>query len=153
MCKELEDIGLPDPVFNNSTFILKTTVMSATYQKLPFEKEKVSDSDIITKAREKYRPIKLSLEAYTQAYTEKSYNTSTILNLQAIYDQIEVNRVFNSTYLMKILNCSDRGARLREQLMGNNHLLELLSLDRRTLAKPPDWNSPRQLELFGEFST
>ena len=111
MCKELEDIGLPDPVFNNSTFILKTTVMSATYQKLPFEKEKVSDSDIITKAREKYRPIKLSLEAYTQAYTEKSYNTSTILNLQAIYDQIEVNRVFNSTYLMKILNCPDRGAR------------------------------------------
>ncbi len=111
MCKELEDIGLPGPVFNNSTFILKTTVMSATYQKLPFEKEKVSDSDIITKAREKYRPIKLSLEAYTQAYTEKSYNTSTILNLQAIYDQIEVNRVFNSTYLMKILNCSDRGAR------------------------------------------
>ncbi len=72
MCKELEDIGLPDPVFNNSTFILKTTVMSATYQKLPFEKEKVSDSDIITKAREKYRPIKLSLEAYTQAYTEKA---------------------------------------------------------------------------------
>ena len=108
MCKELKAIGLPDPVFNNSTFILKTTVMSATYQKLPFEKgkvsdsdekcpfekEKVSDSDIITKAREKYRPIKLSLEAYTQAYTEKSYNTSTILNLQAIYDQIEVNRVF-----------------------------------------------------------
>ena len=44
-------------------------------------------------------------------------------------------------------------ARLREQLMGNSHLLELLSLDRKTLAKPPDWNSPRQLELFGEFST
>ena len=43
-------------------------------------------------------------------------------------------------------------ARIREQLMGDSHLLELLSLDRRTLAKPPDWNAPRQLELFGEFS-
>ncbi|MDO4339808.1 MAG: ATP-binding protein [Eubacteriales bacterium] len=29
MCKELEAVGLPDPAFNNSTFILKTTVMSA----------------------------------------------------------------------------------------------------------------------------
>lgn len=29
MCRELEAIGLPDPVFNNSTFILKTTVMSS----------------------------------------------------------------------------------------------------------------------------
>ena len=32
MCKELEAIGLPDPVFNNSTFILKTTVMSASFE-------------------------------------------------------------------------------------------------------------------------
>ena len=29
ICKELEAIGLPDPVFNNNTFILKTMVMSA----------------------------------------------------------------------------------------------------------------------------
>ncbi len=41
----------------------------------------------------------------------------------------------------------------REQLMSNSHLLELLSLDRKTLAKPPDWNAPRQLELFGELLT
>ena len=32
MCKELESIGLPAPVFNNSTFILKTMVRSATYK-------------------------------------------------------------------------------------------------------------------------
>ena len=44
-------------------------------------------------------------------------------------------------------------ARLREHLMGKSNLLELLSLDRKTLAKPPDWNEPRQLELFGEFFT
>lgn len=29
MCRELEAIGLLNPVFNNSTFILKTAVMSA----------------------------------------------------------------------------------------------------------------------------
>ena len=32
MCKELESIGLPAPVFNNSTFILKTMVRSAIYR-------------------------------------------------------------------------------------------------------------------------
>ncbi len=35
-------------------------------------------------------------------------------------------------------------ARIRKQLMGDSHLLKLLS----TLAEPPDWNAPRQLELF-----
>ena len=32
MCKELESIGLPAPVFNNSTFILKTMVRSVIYK-------------------------------------------------------------------------------------------------------------------------
>ena len=32
MCKELESIGLPAPVFNNSTFILKTMVRRAIYK-------------------------------------------------------------------------------------------------------------------------
>ena len=32
MCRELEAIGLPDPVFNNNTFILKTTIMSASFK-------------------------------------------------------------------------------------------------------------------------
>ena len=32
MCKELEAIGLPDPVYNNNTFILKTTVLSASFE-------------------------------------------------------------------------------------------------------------------------
>lgn len=32
MCKELEAIGLQDPVYNNNTFILKTTVLSASFE-------------------------------------------------------------------------------------------------------------------------
>ena len=57
-------------------------------------------------------------------------------------------------FLTKVeISLTEITARIREHLMGNSHLLELLSLDRKTLAKPPDWNAPRQLELFGEFST
>ena len=57
-------------------------------------------------------------------------------------------------FLTKVeISLTEITARLREHLMGNSHLLELLSLDRKTLAKPPDWNAPHQLELFGEFVT
>ena len=41
--------------------------------------------------------------------------------------------------------------RIRETLMQNLSLLEILALDRKTITKPPDWNSPEQLELFNEF--
>lgn len=37
-----EAIGLPNPVFDNGTFILKTTVRSAEFQKLPFDKAEVA---------------------------------------------------------------------------------------------------------------
>ena len=41
--------------------------------------------------------------------------------------------------------------RIRDTLMQNLSLLEMLSLDRKTLKKPPDWNLPEQPELFSEF--
>ena len=57
-------------------------------------------------------------------------------------------------FLSKVrISLAEITARLREHLMGRSHLMELLLLDRKTLAKPPDWNAPRQLELFGEFFT
>ena len=36
-------------------------------------------------------------------------------------------------------------------LMSDFNLMELLKLDRKALEKPPDWNKPKQLMLFGEF--
>ncbi len=59
MCIELESIGLPCPVYDNSSFILKTTVMSASawpsksgvknsfadsQAELPIGEEKLADS-------------------------------------------------------------------------------------------------------------
>ena len=83
MCKELEAIGLPDPVFDNNTFILKTTIMSSSYQKLP---------------------IKLFRDVFLQACTNKNYNEPTIDNMKRVYDNIEANQVFSSAYIKKYLN-------------------------------------------------
>lgn len=139
MCKELEAIGLPDPVFNNNTFILKTTIMSASYQKLPIDVSKVADSDQklpidaakvadpsqklpidVSKVADSIRngnvedqnlPLKLTIESFTQMYSDKRYNEPTIMYLRNLYDQIELNQVFGSSYIMKILDCSERTAR------------------------------------------
>ena len=41
--------------------------------------------------------------------------------------------------------------RIRDTLMQNQSLLEVLSLDRKILEKPPNWNLPVQEELFSPF--
>jgi ATP-dependent DNA helicase RecG len=125
MCKELEAIGLPDPVFDNNTFILKTTIKSAAYQKLPIDVIKVADSeqklpidtakstDSVINGNDELKnlPIKLSEQSFIQMYSDKGYNEPTILNLRNIYNQVEVNQIFGSSYIMKILDCSERTAR------------------------------------------
>ena len=45
MCRELNAIGLPNPVFDNNTFILKTTICSAAYEKLRIGQPEVTDSE------------------------------------------------------------------------------------------------------------
>ena len=125
MCRELEAIGLPDPLFNNDYFILKTTVMSSAYEKLPIHNVKVADSQENMPIKDNkvahtgetenmnrtISPEKLPVDEYTKAYSDKAYNEPTINNLTVIYDQIEVNQVFGSAYIIKLLDCSDRTAR------------------------------------------
>ena len=111
MCKELEAIGLPDPVFDNNTFILKTTIKSAAYQRLPIDTAKSTDSVINGNVEPQNLSIKLSEQSFMQMYSNKGYNEPTILNLRNIYNQVEVNQIFGSSYIMKILDCSERTAR------------------------------------------
>ena len=70
----------------------------------PIGSQKVTDSG-------ETLPTKLSIESYTQAYQDRGYNIPTIRSLKAIYDDIELNQVFGSAYLVKILECSDSSAR------------------------------------------
>ena len=42
--------------------------------------------------------------------------------------------------------------RLRDTLMSDFALLEVLNLNRNTLKKPPDWNAPEQLDLFAIYA-
>ena len=101
---------------------LKDTGASDSGEKRPIEGQKVTDSGEML-------PIKLSMESYTKAYIDKDYTEPTILCLNAIYDDIEVNQVFNSAYFMKILECSDRVARrLLSKLKEMNVVIEVTGI-------------------------
>ena len=41
--------------------------------------------------------------------------------------------------------------RIRDSLMMNYVLMEVLTMKEKMIRKPPDWNRPRQMELFGNF--
>ena len=118
MCRELEAAGLPDPIFNNSTFILKTTIMSAASAKLPVQKE--ADADLPEKlpfgapesaALEESAPEKLPFEEFQNVCRKNGYNAPTLENLSSLYWHIDVNQVFGSGYITKMLNCSERTGR------------------------------------------
>ena len=125
MFNELESMGLPGPLYDNDTFILKTTVRSSAYEKLPIESEKAADSDqnlpidVIKpadsssdEAKETTSlPNKLPIALYIDAYTGKGYSRPTIDSLMLIYDSIAVNQIFGSAYITKILDVSERSGR------------------------------------------
>ena len=79
------------------------------------------------------------------------YFTTIIFPLGLIL--IKARRDKYSIILFKFLHGFKLGMteltnRIRDTLMQNQSLLEVLSLDRKILEKPPNWNLPVQEELF-----
>ena len=77
--------------------------------KLPIAKETIADCGTgTTLAGER---IKLSASSFDSLLNKMSYTGVINSNLKLIYQQVEVNQIFGSKYIMKILNCSERTAR------------------------------------------
>ena len=105
MCRELNAIGLPDPVFDNNTFILKTTICSAAYEKLPIQKKEVGDSA---------KNVAIEMIPFSEVLrlcAIQNYNQATINNINRLYEDIELNQIFNTGYICKLFSCSSSGAR------------------------------------------
>ena len=133
MCKELEAAGLPDPVFDNNTFILKTTVMSSAFEKLPIEDEKaaglgkksavgdekVGDSteksaigdEKVGGSTEKPAVQKIGFDKIADLCAYNGYSKPTNEKIKILYLDIDVNQVFSAAYVKKILSCADSTAR------------------------------------------
>lgn len=136
MCKELECMGLPGPIFENNSFILKVTVMGASFRsrlyannvadsrlRLPIGGEEIADSHTRLPVDEQI-PTRRGVETSTKSErkTLSAISFDSLLNkmsytapvnscLKLIYQQVEANQMFGSKYVMNILNCSERTSR------------------------------------------
>ena len=103
-------------------------------------------------------PGELRLVEFRDEETDKVYRFITnnfILaasTIAAIYKrrwQIEVAYI---KFISGIeISLTEITIRIRDALMMNYDLMEILRWDRKTILKPPDWNRPRQIELFSDF--
>ena len=119
MCRELEAIGLPDPLFNNDYFILKTTVMSSAYEKSAVRKEEMggtSEKSAVQDQKVGGSPEKSAIQiidfsAIESRCVAQGYSRPTVNSIRLLYDNLEVNQVFGAAYVRKVLECADSTAR------------------------------------------
>lgn len=112
MCRELEAIGLPDPCFNNDTFILKATVKSAAFdhestQNTSIRSENASIQSPSASIDEK-KELMIKID---QLRHEKKITAREAVSASMIIDHIDTLQVITSAEVMKILDCQTTKAR------------------------------------------
>ena len=92
--------------------------MSAAYEKLPVQEEKVADlpgnlpfCNSKPADAEDGTPEKLPFGAFQNACQRNGFNAPTIESLYHLYWHVDVNQVFGSAYITKTINCSERTGR------------------------------------------
>lgn len=118
MCKELEAVGLPDPAFNNSTFILKTTVISADRDQLEEKNARIETKN--TRIGDENARIGTSNPwiAAKNAWIEHTKNlhengTMTTITSSAIITVLKdfrENQIIGTQDVQKILDCKETKA-------------------------------------------
>lgn len=127
MCKELEAIGLPDPVFNNSTFILKTTVMSASFEgkstdtaSIQAENASIEQNDASIQGKDALVEILRKKESGGQISSKDAADARQII------EGVDVLQVISSKEVMKLLSCQTTKARLVLKMMEENGLIKAI---------------------------
>ena len=112
MCRELEAIGLPDPVFNNNTFILKTTIMSASFESETTENASIQNDFASIGRNDASIHDKTALigKLKNDEKAGKLSNKDSI-DIEAIIENVDIKQVISSKEVMGILGCQTTKAR------------------------------------------
>ena len=111
MCKELEAIGLPDPVYNNNTFILKTTVLSASFEHESTQNARIGDKNVRIETTGSWLKAKNVWIEYVKELQVKGKITGiTSTAIIDVLEDIRENQVIGTKDVQKILDCSERKA-------------------------------------------
>lgn len=130
MCKELESIGLPAPVFNNSTFILKTMVRGAIYKirqnNAPIRGENASiqqnDASIYADGVLSDKK-KLLTEKLNRMEVSGKISIKYAIEAKAVITGTDILQVITYKDVMVILSCQTTKARLILKKMEENDLI------------------------------
>ena len=127
MCKELEAVDLPDPVFNNSTFILKTTVISASFEgkstdaaSIQAENASIERNDASIQGKDALIEIMKKREIEGQVSSKDAADAGLII------EEVDIQQVISSKEVMRILSCQTTKARLVLKMMEENGLIKAI---------------------------
>ena len=141
MCKELEAIGLPDPVYNNNTFILKTTVLSASFEhestqnarigaknvRIETENARIETENVRIETQNIWNRVKNDWIQYVRDLKKKGLMTNiTAEAIIAVLENIRENQVIRTKDVQKILDCKDTKAlRIITEMKNNKIIVEI----------------------------
>ena len=127
MCKELEAIGLPDPVFNNSTFILKTTVKSASFEGKTMDHASIQPENTSIEQNDASIQGKDALiERLIQMEAAGKVPSKDAADAKAVIAGVDILQVITSKEVMRILSCQTTKARLVLKMMEGNGLIKTI---------------------------
>ena len=132
MCKELEAIGLPDPVYNNNTFILKTTVLSASFEHESTQNARIGAKNASIQAKNasiQGENASIQIKNVLIDKVEKLKEAGDLsknftLDAMKIIEQIDVMQVITSKEVMNILSCQTTKARSTLKKMESYELIK-----------------------------
>ena len=142
MCRELEAIGLPDPRFNNDTFILKTTVRSADWERQKTQNARIGDQNArigdqnarIGDQNTRIEP-ESSWESAKTAWIEqvlKQKDAGQISSITAdaiitVIADLRENQIISTADIQKILDCKETKALRIMNEMKNKGIIRVVS--------------------------
>ena len=142
MCRELEAIGLPDPRFNNDTFILKTTVRSADWERQRTQNARIHDQnarvdDQNARIGDKNARIEpeSSWESAKTVWIEhvlKQKNAGQLSAITAdaiitVIADLRENQIISTADIQKILDCKETKALRIMNEMKNKGIIRVVS--------------------------
>ena len=135
MCRELEAIGLPDPRFNNDTFILKTTVRSADWERQRTQNARIDDQNARIGDQNARIELESSWESAKNAWIEhvlKQKNAGQISAITTdaiitVIADLRENQIISTADIQKILDCKETKALRIMNEMKNKGIIRVVS--------------------------
>lgn len=141
MCKELEAIGLPDPVYNNNTFILKTMVLSASFEhestqnarigeenaRIEAKNARIEEKNVRIEDQNHWNRAKNDWIKYIKDLRKRGLMTGiTSEAIITVLEDIRENQVIRTKDVQKILDCKDTKAlRIITEMKNNKIIVEI----------------------------